>query len=326
MATAVTPGAKPKEFDCEGYTTSGTHYPTIAAMWQSELAAPENPWYRKSEVFWQHQAPSINGMLGGLDDLHERDIAFSKRYLRRLNPKFGRALDVGAGIGRVTNSLLLPIFQSVDMLEQNEDYLNQSFPEVPSTSGNGDEESGGGYVDRKYVCGMQEYSSRTFQARDGAVWSDLIGRYDVIWVQWCIIYLTDADFVSFFRECRRSLAENGVICVKDNVTGEGFLVDHVDSSVMRSGQYLKHLFRQAGLHLFKSSRQLDFPDTIYPVWTYALRPIAVDLREECHQEADACTRSDEGDLTNPIDGENRNFSDEQQQYGLDREKQIQETE
>lgn len=28
------------------------------------------------------------------------------------------------------------------------------------------------------------------------------GRYDVIWVQWCIGHLTDDDFVSFFKRAK----------------------------------------------------------------------------------------------------------------------------
>lgn len=38
----------------------------------------------------------------------------------------GRALDCGAGIGRVSKRLLLPIFSEVDLVELNSDFLDQA--------------------------------------------------------------------------------------------------------------------------------------------------------------------------------------------------------
>ena len=35
-------------------------------------------------------------------------------------------LDCGAGIGRVTKNLLLPLFNTVDMVEQNADFLEEA--------------------------------------------------------------------------------------------------------------------------------------------------------------------------------------------------------
>ena len=37
-----------------------------------------------------------------------------------------RCLDCGAGIGRVTKNLLLPLFDIVDMVEQNADFLERA--------------------------------------------------------------------------------------------------------------------------------------------------------------------------------------------------------
>jgi len=41
-------------------------------------------------------------------------------------------------------------------------------------------------------------------------------QYDVIWIQWVVIYLSDEDFVSFFVKARAALTENGIIVLKDN--------------------------------------------------------------------------------------------------------------
>ena len=56
-------------------------------------------------------------MLGGLPQLAPLDIQESKPFLIKLVQKYemktGRAVDLGAGIGRVTGTLLLPIFNQV---------------------------------------------------------------------------------------------------------------------------------------------------------------------------------------------------------------------
>nr|POE83744.1 alpha n-terminal protein methyltransferase 1 [Quercus suber] len=43
------------------------------------------------------------------------------------------------------------------------------------------------------------------------------GRYDVIWVQWCIGHLTDDDFVSFFSRAKAGLKPGGFFVLKENV-------------------------------------------------------------------------------------------------------------
>lgn len=263
-----------RTFDCAGATTDGECYPTIASMWESELLPADSEqqqqvqgWYEKSASYWQTQSASINGMLGGLGNLDKRDAAASRAFLLSLRDaqyvETGAcALDVGAGIGRVTGRLLLPLFREVDLLEQNEQYLQRSesfLAKRQSIAGNG-------VVVNRIACGMQQFSA---DWRDGV----LLGRFDLIWIQWCIIYLTDDDLVSFLRECQKCLRKNGLICIKDNVAREGFLVDKEDSSVMRSDEYLKSQFVKAGLTVLRETEQVDFPKEIFPVRTYALKPI-----------------------------------------------------
>ena len=65
------------------------------------------------------------------------------------------------------------------------------------------------------------------------------GRYDVIWLQWCIGCVTDDDLVAFLGRCCDGLAPGGMIIIKDNVldgpcaglVGGKYLVDHDDNSV-----------------------------------------------------------------------------------------------
>ena len=77
----------------------------------------EKAFYSNAVTYWNSVKPDTNGMLGGLPQLAPLDIQESKPFLKKLVQKYemktGRAVDLGAGIGRVTGSLLLPIFNQV---------------------------------------------------------------------------------------------------------------------------------------------------------------------------------------------------------------------
>lgn len=72
---------------------------------------------------------------------------------------------------------------------------------------------------------------------------------------------------------RDSLADNGIIIVKENVTSSGKVEkDEADSSITRSlKQYLK-IFKCANLKRIKQCKQTNFPSGIYPVYMFALIP------------------------------------------------------
>ena len=64
-------------------------------------------------------------------------------------------------------------------------------------------------------------------------------RYDLVWSQWCLGYLTDAQLVVYLEKCGKMLKEGGLVVVKENLsTGEDDIFDKVDSSVTR---YLYHV-------------------------------------------------------------------------------------
>lgn len=74
------------------------------------------------------------------------------------------ALDCGAGIGRITKRLLLPLFRVVDMVDVTEDFL------VKAKTYLGEE---GKRVRNYFCCGLQDFSPEP-------------QSYDVIWIQWVI--------------------------------------------------------------------------------------------------------------------------------------------
>ena len=63
--------------------------------------------------------------------------------------------------------------------------------------------------------------------------------YDVIWIQWCIGQLSDADFIDLLK--RAKVKEDGFIVVKENNCSKGFHWDDQDSSITRSDKYFLSL-------------------------------------------------------------------------------------
>jgi protein N-terminal methyltransferase len=279
------PGAT--DFECEGVDTDGKPYESKAAMWAQALAPPAataeaagtaapdaapdaSNWYKKSCDYWDTQEATVVGMLGGLDQLHDRDIRASRTFLDALERRHGlqtgagcRCVDVGAGIGRITKALLLPLFPCVDMLEQNAEYLRESVKYIGPSAPNI------GAVGKRFACGMQE-----FNVVDAATGESCQGRWNLVYIQWCIIFLTDDDFVAFIRKLVGCLAGGGIICIKDNIAPrgrrQGFVLDNSDSSIMRSDRYMKDLFAKAGVVVISESLQRDFPSDTFPVKAYAL--------------------------------------------------------
>ncbi|EOY25627.1 Methyltransferases isoform 2 [Theobroma cacao] len=96
------------------------------------------------------------------------------------------------------------------------------------------------------------------------------GRYNVIWIQWCIGHLTDDDFVSFFKRAKVGLKPGGFFVLKENIARNGFVLDKEDRSITRSDLYFKDLFRRCGLHLYKIKDQKGLPEELFAVKMYAL--------------------------------------------------------
>jgi len=110
--------------------------------------------------------------------------------------------------------------------------------------------------------------------------TDEIGMgYDVIWCQWCLGHLSDADLVAFLKRCLHSLNEHlkSLIMVKENICSDyedgspQNVFDDEDSSFTRSDKAWKAIFRQAGLRLIQEKIQDGLPEGLFVVKMYALR-------------------------------------------------------
>mmetsp|Transcript_1893 Transcript_1893/g.3770 ORF Transcript_1893/g.3770 Transcript_1893/m.3770 type:complete len:256 (-) Transcript_1893:41-808(-) len=240
-----------------GEDSDGRHYESVADLWQQELGGAEGSqqWYAKASAYWESQEATLAGVLGGYPDTHAPDIRESRRFLSYLGklaspPSWSLALDCGAGIGRVTRGLLLDIFEQVELLEPNERLLETARHEVSSPR-----------VLRYLSTSLQSFIPDP-------------GRYDIIWAQWVLLYLTDDDLVMFLRRCASALSRHGLVCIKENVQLEGkWKLDKDDNSIARTPEHYKAIFAQAKLSVVLEMKQVFWPSDLMPVMMYALRPM-----------------------------------------------------
>mmetsp|Transcript_19310 Transcript_19310/g.62984 ORF Transcript_19310/g.62984 Transcript_19310/m.62984 type:complete len:237 (+) Transcript_19310:113-823(+) len=235
--------------------------PQITELW-AEVKAKQ-AWYAGGAAYWASTEPTNDGVLGGYGRVHAADMKDSRAFVTPLlvvKPK--RALDVAAGIGRVSDGLLLDLCDRVDLLEECERFMQQARSQLAPAG------------DRvRFFCSrMQDFVPEA-------------GGYDLIWVQWCIGSLSDADLVAFLTRCKAGLATGGLIVLKDNILdhscpdklerGPGaalYLVDREDNTVIRSREYLDVLLQRCDLRHVCTSRTAELGAAeLYPVGLYALR-------------------------------------------------------
>jgi len=216
--------------------------------------APDSQIVHASSIsYWEGIDADVNGMLGGFPYVSKVDLQGSKNFLAKLGiggkrngeGKVDRCVDCGAGIGRITEGLLLSIAKTVDIVEPISKF-SEKLRDLPG-------------VGNIFNIGLESWTP--------------MEEYDLIWNQWCLGHLTDSQLVEYLERCKKGVKEGGVIIVKENLSeGEGDIFDDVDSSVTRTDVKFRELFEKAGMKLVKTEIQRGFPKELYPVRIYALRP------------------------------------------------------
>lgn len=221
--------------------------------WLKNGKMTESLFYSRAAQYWANVPATVDGVLGGFGHISQTDIEGSKAFLDAIlafenPPATNLALDCGAGIGRVTKYVLLPRFEKVDLVEQDEKFLKTAEEFI----GKSNEKLG-----TLYQNGLQNFKPHK--------------TYDLIWCQWVTGHLKDYDLIDFFERCRMSLNKNGVMVVKENIaTSKELEYDETDSSVTRPIELLQILFSEARLKIVKTDIQQGFPTEIYPVHSFAL--------------------------------------------------------
>ncbi|KAM0285186.1 hypothetical protein ACHAQH_001617 [Verticillium albo-atrum] len=225
---------------------------------------------KKALTYWSDIKSDDSGMLGGIPDLDgfahvsKVDLQGSRSFLAKLGigQKNSRhtlqnVLESGAGIGRVTEGLLLSIANEVDVVE----------PVAKFTAA---------LQEKKGVRLIENISMSAWRPKEGVF-------YDLVWIQWCLGYLSDDLVVEHLRYCRMALrADKSLIVVKENINSAvGDLFDAADGSVTRhvdlEDDKFRRLFREAGLRVVKMELQKGMKPSptgkkLLPIKMYALKP------------------------------------------------------
>jgi protein N-terminal methyltransferase len=228
--------------------------------------------------YWNSVSSDNNGMLGGYPQTSRIDLQGSSNFLTKLRrgksqakqplPPLERVADCGAGIGRITKGLLLGVARKVHVVEPVKKFTDELVQSLGNGeyAGDGDGSEGKGQIDAVYNVGLQD-------------WTPTPGTYNVIWNQWCLGHLTDTQLVAYLRRCKDGLvqAEDGKawVVVKENMSTDIWnkdIYDEEDSSVTRSDEKFRRLFKEAGLKIVAMEQQRGMPKELYPVRIYALRP------------------------------------------------------
>lgn len=215
--------------------------------------------------YWNNVECNVDGMLGGVPTVDgfsvvsRIDLQSSRNFLAKLGigAKPGlrvvdRALEGGAGIGRVTEGLLLKVAKVVDIIE----------PVVKFT----DTIKGKDCVCTIYNIGLEEWRPKQDD------------QYDLIWTQWCVGHLSDAQLLQYLKHCKLALKPgSGLMVVKENLsTIDVDMFDEIDSSITRRDSKFRSLFAEAGLAIVRTELQKGFPKSnlgkLLPVRLYALKP------------------------------------------------------
>ncbi|KAJ1029487.1 hypothetical protein NDA13_002734 [Ustilago tritici] len=246
-----------------------------------------NPDVKRGVQYWEGVEASVEGVLGGFGHVSRVESLGSRSFLLSVLPHLSfcapassnvapfqwkkdkvaerggkgkartRALDCGAGIGRVTQHSIIPIFDEVHMVEPVTKFLleakkqSSSWPQIQTPPSKSpfqarkavhfhcstlqDIEPSRPYSTAQPVEGSNtisptvsiddEQSSTELPATDakkGGVAGLKVEpmTYDLVWAQWCLQHLSDKDLIAFLKRSKAALKPAGIIGVKENVCSE----------------------------------------------------------------------------------------------------------
>ncbi|KAJ1027233.1 hypothetical protein NDA18_003242 [Ustilago nuda] len=246
-----------------------------------------SPDVKRGVQYWEGVEASVEGVLGGFGHVSRVESLGSRSFLLSVLPHLSfcapassnvapfqwkkgkiaerggkgkahtRALDCGAGVGRVTQHSLIPIFDEVHMVEPVAKFLleakkqSSSWPQIQTPPSKSpfqarkavhfhcstlqDIEPSRPYSTAQPVEGSNtipptvsvddEQFSTELPATDvkkGGVAGSKVEpmSYDLVWAQWCFQHLSDKDLIAFLKRSKAALKPGGIIGVKENVCSE----------------------------------------------------------------------------------------------------------
>ena len=157
---------------------------------------------------------------------------------RLLNDK--NCLDCGAGNGRVTKFLLSSYFKSIELIDPIKKFMDSAKKDLKSLEHKNKFQF--------HTMGLEDFK---FTGK----------KYDCIWSNWSLCFLTDNDCLTFLKQAKTNLRtkknenrKSGLMFVKEN-TDVIKLIRPVENQIIRTAENYEKLFEDAGLQVvFKRSQ------------------------------------------------------------------------
>ena len=222
-------------------------------------------WYKKREAHWASKEPVLLSVIGGFEKSHLPDVKCSCELLNGLiltkQLKPGNALDLAAGIGRVTEFVLCNFFKEIDLVEKDKKFIDKCKVKFSSND----------KIKKIYMESLENFKFER--------------KYDLIWMQWCLENLEDEDLDPFLKKCFDNLNEDGIIIVKENlynVEGEGeeeeeeeednyqFKYSELDYSKQRPDAFYINLFVKNKFKIKLHFLNPNWPEDMMPLCVYVL--------------------------------------------------------
>ena len=250
----------------QGCDDTGHFYATHAEL-EATQQANKNEWYATNDAYWRDGGyggltddEAMIGDTGGIED-GEEGLDFLDRFLAERQPRSGlktnRAIDAGAGVGRITKYVLLKRYDSVLLIEADPGWSKQS---------------------RNYL-GRKRSDKCTFECErlEKLEAASVQPRADLVWLQWTLQYLTDQDAVQILKNlAARLVLGTGVLIVKENRPYGGARLDRFQMEtpegsgrydITRTDNHHRLLFQKAGLWVDRAEEGVE-------THTYALLVVA----------------------------------------------------
>lgn len=217
---------------------------------------------RALRLRWQSKAPTDFAMTEMPLKYRAADVRDSRLFMEKIagtrkkkGPWPTTALDCGAGIGRITAGVLLRCksLRKIDLLEPASQLRRQAREVF----------AGNPRVQRFFASPLEQFTPQR--------------RYDVVWINWVLMYVSDTTAVAFLHRCRLRLPEDGIVIIKENVELRR-VEEELDEEEFCTARTLKHyekLFHNAGFAVLQKERQRDWPTEkgAFPLMMWALVPL-----------------------------------------------------
>ena len=278
-----------------------TQFASVADVWVA--MGGEAAWREQVRAYWASQAPTVSSVFGEQATEHGFDsaeIAQSRTVLSRtlelrsmslamssgtpppaVNAKT-RCISIASGIGREAADVLAKQCDSVDLVEPQSHFLATAKQAMAAVGVGGN----------AYNLDIEDF-----------VFDD--EGYDIVWLQWGSVCLSDEALVRFFQKCTDALLLRvtrgyppGILVLKDNLSEYADAVFGGDANmIVRSQAYLEaivdlavtrrhsptqvtgdikngksFLYGDVGLHLLWAERQDPWDEGLFPAYYFIFAP------------------------------------------------------